>query len=244
MGSFHLVCGVSGLTICPGDSAVVFFLRPQRFRRGEKSYDAYFRHGLFVSNDGPSAFYELDSMGISCSYYDSGIFEIDGAQEPAFTCYNKAHELGLSTQLDVQEHSVFVVRRDVYDFVTTPENFKNAYFGSWLERQERRYEGRVRRLRAAAKLPSQDFERTFLWEIDIDDAFADAYNELYLEDHPDLRRAHRERYMLESAMWRVNRFYGVPLYGGQEDNAGYLRDIFMTCAVVDVGDEQSEPAAT
>jgi hypothetical protein len=243
MGSFHLVCGVSGVTICPGDRAVVFFLRPQRFRRAEKPHDAYFGHGLFVSNDGPSTFYELDSMGISCEYDDYGRFILD-TEAPALTYYNKTHELGLTAELDVQEHSVFVVRGDVYEFVTCLENFKNPYADKWMASVEKRYEGRVARLRATANKALGIIEAVELWAIDIDDAFADAYDELYRTDHPAIRRAHREKAMLESAMWRTNRFYGVPLCGGQEDNAGYLRDLYTTCAVVDVGDGPSEPAET
>lgn len=232
MGSFNVKCGLTGVNIEPGDQAYIFFMRESKFNPTRHSIKSMFGTGLFVSNNGPTHFYELDSMSILTSYGDYGHFNVLNPEEDNFKLYIEHHKMGIPDNhiLDAQKLNFFVVHKKAYDFVTNTSNYED-----------------VSHLHFLIKMANEDFENLCeqvevlssdatpllkKFAYDIIDTYQHrvsyAYNKIYSYDSNKMRTNYLDNHLMLDAMLRTGRFYHCPVYGEPDSNIEFLKNLYQS----------------
>ena len=231
MGSFNVKCGLTGVNIEPGDQAYIFFMCEAKFNPTDHSIKSMFGTGLFVSNEGPEHFYQLDSMPILTSYEDYGRFRVLNPEEDNFKLYVEHHkDIPENPILDAQKLNFFVVHKKAFDFVTNTSNYEeHSYFPFFIERVNEDFEKlceQVSVLSSEASPLLKEFAH------DIIDAYQHrvsyAYNQLYSYDPNKMKANYLNNILMNEAMLRTGRFYYCPIYGEQDSNTDFLKNLYQS----------------
>jgi hypothetical protein len=229
MGCFNVKCGLTGVNIEPGDQAYIFFMREADFKPTEHSIKSMFGTGLFISNEGPQHFYQLDSMPILTSYEDYGRFMVLNPEEDNFKLYVEHHkEIPENPILDAQKLNFFVVHKKAYDFAKDSNNYPqddSLFF--FVERRDKDYQKICEQFATI----TSDCDK-FLKKLahSIIEAYSHrlsyAYTSIYAAKSQYMMQVYLEMHFLTDAMLRTGRFYHCPVYGEQDSNTDFLKNLY------------------
>jgi hypothetical protein len=232
MGSFNVKCGLTGVNIEPGDQAYIFFMRESKFNPTRHSIKSMFGTGLFVSNNGPEHFYQLDSMPILTSYEDYGQFKIENADSDNFKLYVEHHKMDIPENhiLDAQKLNFFVVHKKAYDFVRNSNNYpQDDNFFFFVEDRDKDYH-KICEQFATITSDCDKFLKKLAHSIieTYSHRLSYAYTSLYASKSQNMMQVYLDMHLLTDAMLRTGRFYHCPVYGEQDSNTDFLKNLYQS----------------